>query len=98
MTLGEREYLSVGQAARLFGHGPEFWRERFDAGDVQGYRYGRRQDRHLSAASCRAYLAGLAAPAPERVDLTACARRRMADWIQKRAAQGATGTAQKPNN
>lgn len=86
MTLGEREYLSVGQAARIFGHGAEFWRERFDAGDVEGYRHGTRRDRKLRVDSIRAYLAALEAadqPAEQR-GVWLGLRERMRRWAEKR--------------
>ena len=44
--LRDREYLTVGQAAQVFGRGRDFWTAVFDRGDVQGYKepgsHGRR--------------------------------------------------------
>ena len=95
VELREREYLTTGEAARLFGHGEAFWREAFDAGDVTGYRFGRRKDRHIEASSIRAYLRSIANPvadgdgADSRTQLRAEARRLVAGWARKRrAAQG----------
>ena len=56
----EREYWTCEEAARVLGRGDSYWRQRFDRGDVEGYRAeGTLRVRYISAASARAYLKGL---------------------------------------
>lgn len=54
--LRQREYLTPGQAALLFGHGKDYWREAFDQHRVAGYVEGKGQYRYLSVESIRNYL------------------------------------------
>lgn len=65
-ALAAREVWTPEQAARVLGRGASYWRERFDAGDVDGYVEGKRQTRYLFAASARAYLQGRAATRPRQ--------------------------------
>lgn len=86
VPLREREYLTPTQAGQVFGHGADFWRSEFDAGRVDGYRHGRRQDRHLRTESCRALLASMHADPVRPVPIGETARETMRVWREKRAA------------
>jgi hypothetical protein len=55
-TLKERSHLTPGQCNRLFGHGPLFWSQAFDAGELEGYRWGARNARYITQESAKAYL------------------------------------------
>lgn len=50
-------YATPGEAARVLRYGYVFWRDLFDAGEVDGYREsGPMAARQLVLSSCRAWL------------------------------------------
>jgi hypothetical protein len=58
--LRNREYLTPGQCAQVFGRGWDWWARAFDDGELEGYTDGTRGrdgDRYIKADSARALLA-----------------------------------------
>lgn len=69
-TLAERHYLTCGQCARVFGHAPSWWSQAFDEGQLEGYRYGRRNIRYIVKTSADAYLKRVGRPAPQAAPMS----------------------------
>lgn len=84
--LKEREYLTAAEAAKLFGHGKDFWVKLFDAGSLEGYRFGKRGDRHIRQDSIRAYLESLSRQTKPKCKVAIDLRGIMEDWHRKRQA------------
>lgn len=61
--LQHREYWRLGETARVLGRTARYWAQRFEAGDVQGYRSETGQ-RWINADSAREYLRGLCESRP----------------------------------
>lgn len=55
--------LTPGDAARRYGRSPKYWRQKAEAGEIQGaYKDGETERWYLPNDSCRAHLAAKAQP------------------------------------
>ncbi len=57
LELKQREYLTPGQCARVFGRGRKYWVGLLDRREILGFRDGKNNARYIQAASARKFLA-----------------------------------------